>query len=359
MRQMDLTEGIIWKKLLVYAAPVILSSVLQSAYSITDLIVAGWFIGKDGISAINNSGQVMVVLTQIIMGITTGGNILMGQYYGKRDHENRKQTNGTLLSFAVLAGAVTTVALFLLSHAILTGLKAPALEEATAYLQICALGTVPIFGYNAFSAMLRSVGNSRQPFYCVAVTACCNILLDLLFMGVFGWGVKGAALATVLSQLASFLVCLVYVLRQWELYGITWKRITLRGEKLRSILGLGIPCAIQMTIVGLSWLAMTYLINDYGVEASAASGICAKVKDIVFMFTLALYTAATTMTAQCIGAEKFDRASKVVHTAMRIAIGMSGVLILILEIFAAPVLSVFHPDALTLDIAVPPMETSL
>ena len=352
MRQMDLTEGVIWKKLMVYAAPVILSSVLQSAYSITDLIVAGWFIGKDGISAINNSSQIMVVLTQIIMGITTGGNILMGQYFGSKDQENRKQTNVTLLSFAVLAGAVTTLALFLLSHAILTGLKAPALEAATAYLQICAIGIIPIFGYNALSAMLRSVGNSRQPFYCVAVTACCNIVLDLLLMGALHWGVKGAALATVLSQLASFLVCLVYVLRQKDLFGVTLRRTAIRGEKLGAILRLGIPCAIQMTIVGLSWLAMTYLINDYGVEASAASGICAKVKDVAFMFTLAIYTAATTMTAQCMGAEKFDRASKVVHTAMRIAIAVSAVIILLLEIFAAPVLSIFHPDALTMDIAV-------
>ena len=213
-QQMDLTEGVIWKKLLIYAAPVMLSSLLQSAYSITDLIVAGWFIGDNGISAINNSSQVMVVLTQIIMGITTGGNILMSQYYGGKDTDNRHKTNVTLFTLALLAGAVMTVALYVLSRPILIGLKAPALEEATVYLQLCALGLLPIFGYNALSSMLRAVGNSRQPFYCVAVTAACNIALDILFMGQFHWGVMGAALATTLSQLLSFLVCLVYVLRQ-------------------------------------------------------------------------------------------------------------------------------------------------
>ena len=350
MGQMDLTEGVIWKKLVAYALPVVLSSLLQSAYSITDLVIAGWCIGDAGISAINNSSQVMVILTQIIMGIATGGNILMGQYYGSRDHEGRIRTNVTLFTFAVAAGVVMTAAIFLLSRPILIGLDAPALDGATTYLKLCALGIVPIFGYNALASMLRAVGNSRQPFYCVAVTAGCNIVLDLLFMGVLGWGVAGAAAATVLSQLASFLVCLVYVLRDRALFGLT--RLGIRRDKLVRMLQLGIPCAIQMTVVGLSWLAMTFLINHYGVEASAASGICAKIKDVGLMFTLAMYTAATTMVAQCLGAEKYDRASKVVHIAMRIALAVTAVIIVLIELLAPQLLSLFHPDAATLAIGV-------
>lgn len=353
MRQTDLTEGIIWKKLLVFAAPVLLSSLLQSAYSITDLIIAGWFIGKDGISAINNSSQVMVILTQIIMGITTGGNILMGQYYGSKDRANRFRTNRTLFAFAITAGICTMLALFLLSRPILVALEAPALDAANVYLRTCAWGLPFIFGYNALAAMLRSVGNSKQPFYCVAVTAGCNIVLDILFMGVFHWGVWGAALATVLSQLASFLFCLGYVLKNRELFGLTLRsQEKLDKGKLVQMLKLGIPSAIQMTVVGLSWLAMTFLINRYGVEASAASGICAKIKDVALMSTIAMYSAATTMIAQCIGAQKFDRASKTVHIAMRISLAVSAVVILLIEIFAPQILGIFNPDALTMEIAV-------
>ncbi len=351
MRQMDLTEGVIWKKLMVYAVPVILSSFLQSAYSITDLIVAGWFVGKGGISAINNASQVMLLLTQIIMGVTIGGGILMGQYYGAKDRENRVRTNVTLFTFSVLAGAVTLVLLMIFGGAILTALRAPALAPATLYLRICALGLVPIFGYNALSSMLRSVGNSRQPFICVAVTAGCNIVLDLLFMGAFRWGVAGAALATVLAQLASFLVCLVYVLRQDKLYGLGEGRLTVDREKLLHMLKLGIPSAVQMTVVGLSWLFMTFLINQYGVEASDASGICVKIKEVALMFTLAMYSAATTMVAQCLGAKKYDRASRVVHIAMRIAIGVTAVIIVLVELFAPQLLAIFHPDEATMEIA--------
>ena len=351
MRQMDLTEGVIWKKLLVYAWPVVLSSLLQSAYAITDLIVAGWFIGKDGISAINTASQVMQILTQVILGITTGGNILMGQYFGAKDRDNRLKTNTTIFGFAILAGLIMTGVIYFLSRPILVGLKAPTLDEATAYLQICALGIIPIFGYNALSAMLRSVGNSRQPFYCVAVTAVCNIVLDCLFMGTFQWGVRGAALATMLAQLASFVVCLAYVLKHKDLFGLARKALRMHRDKLGQMLKLGIPCAVQMTVVGLSWLAMTFLINQYGVEASAASGICAKIKDVALLCTLALYTAATTMVAQCLGAKKFDRASRVVHVAMRISLSVTAVLIVLVELFAPQLLAIFHPDAVTQAIA--------
>lgn len=354
MRQSDLTEGVIWKKLVIFAAPVLLSSLLQSAYSITDLIIAGWFIGKDGISAINNSSQVMVILTQIIMGITTGGNILMGQYFGSKDHANRVRTNRTLLRFAITAGVCTMTALFFLSRPILVALEAPALDAATAYLKVCAWGLPFIFGYNALAAMLRSVGNSKQPFYCVAVTAGCNIVLDILFMGILHWGVRGAALATVLAQAASFLVCFRYVLRNQELFGLNLRffQEKMDKEKLVQMLKLGIPSAIQMTVVGFSWLAMTFLINRYGVEASAASGICAKIKDVALMSTLAMYSAATTMVAQCIGAQKFDRASRTVHVAMRISLAMAAVIILLIEIFAPQLLGIFNPDAQTMEIAI-------
>ena len=186
--EQDLTQGSVTRKLVRYALPLVASSLLQAIYSITDIIIAGHYIGDVGISAINNASQVMMILTQIIMGITTGGNILMGQYFGSKDRSNRVKTNRTMFGFALSAGALLSVLLFLLSRPILAALRAPALEEATAYLQVCSAGLIAIFGYNALAAMLRSVGNSKQPFYCVAVTAGCNIALDCLFMGRPGRG---------------------------------------------------------------------------------------------------------------------------------------------------------------------------
>lgn len=351
MRQLDLTEGVIWKTLLRYATPIILSSVLQSAYAITDLVVASLFIGKAGVSAINNAGQIVVILTQIIMGIATGGNILMSQLYGAKNHKGRHETNVTLFSLAMLAGVGMALLVIFGGRSMLTALDAPALEEATAYIRVCALGLLPVFGYNACASMIRAVGNSKQPFYCVAVTVCVNVVLDLLFMGAFHWGVEGAGLATIIAQTISFLVALVYTLRHKDLFQLSLRKLYIKADKLKTMLRLGVPSAVQMTIVGLSWLMMTFLINQYGIEASAASGYCVKIKDFAQMFTLAIGTAASTVVAQCLGAGKFDRASRVVHVAMRIAIGVAVVLIIFIELLAPQLIGLFRPDPATAALA--------
>lgn len=347
MQQLNLTEGVIWKTLIRYSLPVVLSSLLQSTYSIVDLILAGQFIGKVGISAINNSSQIILMLTQVIMGITMGGNILIGQYYGGKDRENRIQTNSTLFTMSILFGLFAMALLLGLGKGMLILLGAPALNEALIYLKICAVGLLPVFGYNALSAMIRGVGNSKKPLHFIMVTAICNVFLDYLFMGVLHWGTAGAAGATVISQSLSFLIALGYTLKQKDLFALDLRKLTIKKDKLLHMLRLGIPSAVQMTLVGLSWLTMTFLINRYGVEASAASGIAAKIKDMALLFTIAMSSAASTMVAQCLGAQKFDRASQSVHIAMRITIGVSLALILLVELLAPYLVTLFGPDPQT------------
>lgn len=352
MQQLNLTEGTIWKTLVRFSLPVVLSSLLQSAYSLVDLVLAGQFIGKSGMSAITNSGQVILLLTQIIIGVTMGANILIGQYYGAKDKDGRVQTNRTLFCMSMICGVVAAGLLLLFGRKILHLLGAPALEEATSYLRISALGLLPVFGYNALSAMIRGVGNSKQPLYFIAVTATVNLMLDLLFMGVFHWGVSGAAWATVIAQTLSFLIALVYTLRQHDLYAISLRTLSIEKDKLRAMLKLGIPSAVQMTLVGISWLTMTFLINYYGVEASAASGISAKIKDLAQLFTIAMASATSTMVAQCLGAEQFERARSAVHIAMRITLGVAVFSILMVELFAPAFVSIFGQDAQTSALAV-------
>ncbi len=350
MSQLNLTEGPIGKTLLRYAYPVVLSSFLQALYSLTDFVIAGTFVGNTAMSAISNSGQIAHMLTQVIMGITIGGSILVGQYYGRGDQESRIHTNRTLFSMAMLCGLFAALLLLVFGRWLLILLKAPALEEAAVYLRICALGLLPVFGYNALSAMLRGVGNSKQPLYFILATALLNVILDLLFMGVFSWGVAGAAWATVIAQTISFLLALIYTLRQRALYQLN--RLYIKRDKLRHMLKLGIPTSLQMTLVGVSWLTMTFLINGYGVEASAASGITARVREVAQLFTIAMSSATSTMVAQCLGAEAYERARRAVHVAMRISIGASLLIILIVELFAPQIVSLFNQDALTSALAI-------
>ena len=320
MRQMDLTEGVIWKKLLVYAWPVVLSSLLQSAYAITDLIVAGWFIGKDGISAINNASQVMQILTQVILGITTGGNILMGQYFGAKDRENRLKTNTTIFGFAILAGLIMTGVIYFLSRPILVGLKAPTLDEATAYLQICALGIIPIFGYNALSAMLRSVGNSRQPFYCVAVTAVCNIVLDPVLIFGFDMGVQGAALATIISQTVSALLVTGMLVREEGALRLDLRRLAFHAGTLKQILLIGLPAGLQSTVFSLSNVVIQSSINSFGSMVVAGNSASSNLEGFVYTAMNAFAQAAVTFTSQNIGARKYHNLDRVIRNCLLCAV---------------------------------------
>lgn len=345
--QLDLTQGSLSKKLLTYAFPVILSSLLQSAYSIADTIIVGRYVGAAGISAVNNGSQLMMILTQIIMGLCTGGNVLMGQYYGAKDHKSRHDAGTTLFTSSLILGILAAILFLTTGRAMLTALEAPALDEATTYLSICALGIVSICGYNALSAAIRAVGNSKMPLYCIIATAAVNVVGDILLVGVFPMGVAGAAIATVASQTASFLICLIYVLKNRELFHL---RLGINGHKLLLTMKLGIPSAVQWTVAGVSWLTVTFLVNQYGVDASAAAGIIVKIKDVCQLFTSAMASASATMIAQCLGAGKYDRASKTVHMAMRIAIGVSIVIVLFVELAAPLLISIFTQDQAVIDL---------
>ncbi len=350
--QSDLTQGSVWRQLVKYSAPLVLSSLLQAAYSLVDVMVVGHYVGPSAISAVNNASMVMNMLTQIIIGLTTGGNILIGQYFGKREMENCKKTTVTLYVLTLILGVVVAAVMYFCSGPILHALDAPSYDEALIYLQWCSIGVFFIFGYNGIAAVLRAYGNSRQPLYFIAITTVVNIVLDIVFVGPLHMGTEGAALATMLAQAASYVASLIYILMHYDVFGLSLKRLRIYGDKLKRILKLGIPCAIQWSVASISWLAVTYIVNQYGTFVSAGSGIAAKIKDLCQLFISAMATSATAMIAQNIGAGAYDRAKKTMYTAMKITIGMSLVLIAIVEIFAPVFVACFTDNAISAEAAV-------
>lgn len=342
----DLTHGSVTKQLIRYALPLVTTSLLQSLYSIADFIVAGYFISTAGQSAINNASLIMNLMTQIAIGLTLGGNILIGQYFGSREDEPRKQSAGSLLTMALIVGAVCAALLTIFARPLLILLKAPALAEATTYMSICAIGLFPIFGYNALSALLRAVGNSKMPLYFIIASTATNVVLDLVFVAVLRWGVAGAALATLISQFVSFFAALIFCLKHRAHLGLTLKYLRPRAERVRAITKLGLPTAFQWAIASVSWLVVAYLINGYGLDVySAANGVSNKIKDFCQLFISAMTGAASTMVAQNLGAQLYDRAKNVMKTCMKITLGMAAVLILISELLAPVLVSFFTPEA--------------
>ena len=348
----DLTRGSVWRQVLAYAMPLVASSLLQALYSMVDTVIAGHFAGSAAISAINNSGQILNILTKIAIGITTGGNIIIGQYYGAKEHGRLGEASGTLLSLSLLLGAATAVGLYAGAYPLLGLLGAPAMEQSVAYLRICAVGMVFVFGYNALSAVLRGMGDSRTPLLIIGVATVVNTVLDLWFVAGLGMGTAGAALATTAAQAVSFGMALVLVARRTGLLQPKLSFFRMHGALLRLILRLGIPSALQMTIAGFSWLVVTFLVNQYGVDVSAGNGVAIKIKDICQLFISAMASGATTMIAQNLGASKFERAKDVMYTAMKITCAMAAAMIVLVELFAPQMAAVFTNEAAVRDAAV-------
>ena len=352
MAQTDLTSGSIFRSLVKFAAPVVGSNLLQALYGLVDTIVAGRFIGPDALSGLTNANMVITMFTQIIIGLCMGGGILIGQYFGAHEKKNTHEATVTLFTGSLLAGLMAVLLLFFGSRGILTLLGAPALEEAHTYLKTCALGFLFIAGYNGASAALRAVGNSRAPLMCILATSVVNIVLDVWFVAGLGMGVFGAALATVVSQAASFVVAVWYLARSPEVFGLYLHKLYLRPDMLRRELKLGLPCAVQMSVAAISWLSVTFLINGYGVTVSAGNGVSNRIKEFCQLFITAMTTATSSMIAQNMGAGLFDRAKKILYSAMKLTVAMALLIILIVQLAAPWLVGVFTEDAATAAAAV-------
>lgn len=317
------------------------SSVLQAVYGLVDMLIVSHMIGDAGASGVNNAAQAMHLITQISIGLSNGGNILVGQYFGRGDDKNRRETIGTFFSMFAILGVLVSIVSFIFAEPFLRFMGAPAFDEALAYLRVCTLGLVFVFGYNALASVLRAMGNSKAPLYFIFVSTVTNIGLDLLFVGPLGMETAGAALATVISQGFAFIFALIYMLRAKEIFVFSLSALKIRIEKVRLILRVGIPSAVQMTVASISWLTVTYLINDYGTIWSAANGFSGKIKDFLLMFINAMSTATASMIAQNLGAKEFERAKKTMYTAMKLTVAMSIVVIILVEPLAPALMAIF------------------
>ena len=344
-RQTDLTKGNVLQTLMRYAVPFIVSNILQATYNITDMIIAGQYGGSSyAQSAIGNCTTVTSMLTQIIIGLATGGSILIGQYYGARREREQRESTVTLFTMSLVIGVVLSLGLYLTGDQIMVWMNAPALEQAQQYLRICALGIFFVTCYNGACAALRAVGDSKIPFLCVGVSVGINIVLDLVFMAGLGMGVAGAAWATVIAQVISAVLAVYFVWRNQALFGLRFRALSLKAHQAREMLKLGIPCAIQMSVVSIAWIAVATLVNSYGVQVSAASSVTNKISQFAQMFSSAMYSAVSGMVAQCAGAKDYERIRKVVRQAIGITVGVTLVLVVIVELTAPQLVAIFTPD---------------
>ena len=313
----DFTRGSVAKQLLFFTLPFMAANALQVLYSTIDMVIVGEYVGTPGLSAVAQSSQILNFGTMICFGFSNAGQVLVSQALGAGKRKEMNRIIGTLFSVITLIALVITAVVLVFRGQILDVMNIPpeSWDYATDYLTICGAGFVFTAGYNMVSAVLRGMGDSKRPLLFIGIASVVNLLLDILFTGILGWEVAGAAWATILGQAVSFLFSLYYLYRHKESFGFDFKResFSINGHYTKMILTLGTPMAIQSGCINISMLFVNSMINNVGVVASATFGVGGRIDDIINKISQGVQFAALPMISQNIAAGKRKRAVQVVY----------------------------------------------
>lgn len=326
MKNNDLTQGNILRKLLIFAVPFLIANILQSLYGAVDLFVVGKYCSAESVAAVSTGTQVTQIVTSLITGLTLGSTILIGKYMGCRNFERVKRTIGTTLTVFFLFALMLTVLMLAFERPLLTVLDTPkeSFELTAGYVAICAAGNVFICGYNAISAILRGYGDSVRPMIFVGVACGINIVLDFVFVKSLGLGVNGTALATVISQGASMVIAIIYLKGKGFIFD--FKPASFRPVKaiVKELASVGIPISFQELMVRISFLYLMAVMNRCGVYAAAVVGISSKFDVFAMLSATSIANALAAFTAQNMGAGKPERARKSLWYGMSFALFVSA-----------------------------------
>lgn len=345
----DFTQGKIPKQLLLFTLPFMASNALQVLYSTIDMMIVGKFVGTAGLSAVAQSSQIVNFATMVCLGVSNAGQVLVSQAIGSGKKEKLNNIIGTLfLILMIMAIAFSTVILSFKTKILnLMNVPSQSYKMAMQYLIICVSGLVFTAGYNMVSSVLRGMGDSKRPLLFIVIASVVNLILDILFTGVLGCGVAGAAWATIIGQAVSFVFSVYYLYKHKQEFGFDFKKESFIIERTyaKIIISLGTPMAIQSGFINLSMLFVNSMINKVGVVASATFGVGCRIDDIVNKISQGIQYAAMPMISQNIGAKNYKRAKNVVYYAWLYS-GILTIFFMILYIcFGKQLFMVFSDDS--------------
>lgn len=341
-----LTEGPIWKKIIAFAIPLFLGNLFQQLYNTADSVIVGNFLGSDALAAVSSSGSLIFLLVGFFNGIAVGAGVVVSRYYGARRIKEVQKAIHTTIAFGLVAGILLTAVGVLLAPQILVWMGTPTdvLPNSILYFRIYFLGSLAFVLYNIFVGILQSIGDSRHPLIYLILSSGINILLDLLFIAVFHLGVGSAALATILSQFISAILCLNRLLKSPADYQVSIRKIRFDLPMLKQVISNGLPAGVQNSIIALANVVVQSNINAFGKMAVAGCGAYSKIEGFGFLPITCFALALTTFISQNLGAEKYDRAKKGARFGILCSIAMAE-LVGICIFFLSPVfISAFNND---------------
>lgn len=343
----NLTKGSVFKNIVLFSLPYLLSYFLQTLYGMADLFIVGQFEGVESITAVSVGSQVMHMLTVMIVGLAMGSTVMIGKFIGADKKEEASAAVGNTVVLFMGVAAVLTIGLLMLVHPVVRVMSTPqeAVSDTVRYLTICFMGIPFITAYNIISSIFRGMGDSKSPMYFIGIACGVNIFLDYLFIGGMRLGASGAALGTVFSQTISVLTALLVIRRKKT--GISIKKYHLKpcSAVMGQILKIGIPVAIQDGFIQIAFIVITIIANKRGLNDAAAVGIVEKLIGIVFLVPSTMLSAVSAISAQNIGAGKHERAVRTLKYAVMIAAGFGFTVAVIAQFVSVPVVKIFTEDA--------------
>ena len=351
----QITEGVIWKQLLIFFFPIMIGTFFQQIYNTADSIVVGRFVGKEALAAVGGSvNQIVNLVVEVFVGLTSGASVIAAQFYGAKDRKNLNKTLHTSYAFGITIGCIVGVLGFFLTDTVLTLMKTPQelMADSRIYLHIYFCGMVFNIIYNMGASILRAVGDSKRPLYVLMVTCGLNIVLDIILVVVCRLGVMGVALATVSCQGISSALVTVLLMKENPLFQLKLRKIRFYGVSLKSVLRIGIPAALEATMYTIANLIIQVFVNELGTDTVAAWGTFAKIDAVYWMVVNAFAISITTFVGQNYGAGKAKRMRKSVGICLGMAYAGAFLVSGVLYALAAPLYRLFTTDAKVVQIGV-------
>lgn len=339
----DMTEGTPWKKIVLFAVPMLVGNIAQQLYNTVDSVVVGNYVGDNALAAVGSAGPILNLLIVLFIGISVGAGIMVSQYFGAREREKLSATIGNCITLTGIATLFVMVAASLVARPLLELLDTPEsiIDWCHSYLLILFIGVGGLAFYNILSGVLRGLGDSMAALAYLLVSTVINIILDLLFVAKLGMGVNGVALATVIAQAVSALLCLIRLMKMKELFDLKLSYMKLKKKYTGKIIRLGLPSGITQAIFSMAMIVVQSLTNSFGEMFIAANVIVMRVDGFAMMPNFSFGTAMTTYAGQNVGARQGGRVDQGAKQGTLIAVGTSAVITALILIFGKALMGIF------------------
>lgn len=344
--KMSMTEGIIWKKIIYFAVPILLGNLFQQLYNAVDSLVVGNFCGNEALAAVSSSTSLQHLFIGFFQGVFIGASVLISRCFGAKDKENMDKAIHTTVVFAIVLGIFLTIVGVAFTPVILHWMGTPenVMPNSVIYFRIYCMGLLGMVLYNTTNGIFNALGDSRHPLYYLIISSVTNAILDLIFVGVFNMGVAGAALATTIGQFLSAVLGFIHLMSGRFVVQIKLSKLRVNYDVLKQIVLLGLPSGVQNSVNSMANLVVQANINAFGDLAMGGCGSYSKLQGFVFVPVLSMSLALTTYVGQNMGAKKPERVVKGIRQGMVISIVLAEMLGVILFIFAPQLIGLFSQD---------------